>query len=140
MSCSRVVKTSPLIADILDYPSPKKNRLLHRKRKLWVPHCPDFLRRLVALIHFMRLSLMKGAHADLSSAAWQEIGVKPFFGLSGLRCPRLAVLLNHRFRMSTVFCPGAVIQADLLCPCDFEAQRNDSRGNAGTARSGDGLF
>jgi hypothetical protein len=26
----------------------------------------------------MRLSLMKGAHADLSSTAWQEIGVKPF--------------------------------------------------------------
>jgi hypothetical protein len=38
----------------------------------------------VALIHFMRLSLMKGAHADLSSTAWQEIGVKPFFGLSGI--------------------------------------------------------
>jgi hypothetical protein len=36
----------------------------------WVPHCPDFLRRLVALIHSMRLSLMKGAHADLSSTAW----------------------------------------------------------------------
>jgi hypothetical protein len=27
----------------------------------------------------MRLSLMKGAHADLSSTAWQEIGVKPRF-------------------------------------------------------------
>jgi hypothetical protein len=40
----------------------------------WVPHCPDFLWRHVALIHFMRLSLMKGAHADLSSRAWQEIG------------------------------------------------------------------
>jgi hypothetical protein len=37
--------------------------------------CPDFLRRLVALIHSMRLSLMKGAHADLSNTAWQEIGV-----------------------------------------------------------------
>jgi hypothetical protein len=33
----------------------------------------------VALIHYMRLSLMKGAHADLSSTAWQEIGVKPCF-------------------------------------------------------------
>jgi hypothetical protein len=32
----------------------------------------------------MRLSLMKGAHADLSSTAWQEIGVKPSFGLSGI--------------------------------------------------------
>jgi hypothetical protein len=29
----------------------------------------------------MRLSLMKGAHADLSSTAWQEIGVKPVFRL-----------------------------------------------------------
>ena len=41
------------------------------------PICPDFLRRLVALIHPMRLSLMKGAYAGLSSTAWQEIGVKP---------------------------------------------------------------
>jgi hypothetical protein len=32
----------------------------------------------------MRLSLMKGAHADLSCAAWQKIGVKPLFGLSGI--------------------------------------------------------
>src|SRR5580692_6414906 len=48
------------------------------------PICPDFLRKLVALIHSMRLSLLKGAHADLSSTAWQEIGVKPHFGLSGI--------------------------------------------------------
>jgi hypothetical protein len=45
----------------------------------WVPHCPDFLWRLLALIHSIRLSLMKGAHAELSSTAWQEIGVKPCF-------------------------------------------------------------
>jgi hypothetical protein len=38
------------------------------------PIAPDFLRRLVALIHFMRLSSMKGAHADLSGTAWQESG------------------------------------------------------------------
>jgi hypothetical protein len=49
--------------------------------KAGCPICPDFLRRLVASIHFMRLSLLKGAHADLSSTAWQEIGVKPCFGL-----------------------------------------------------------
>jgi hypothetical protein len=36
------------------------------------------------LIHSMRLSLMKGAHADLSITAWQEIGVKPSVGLSGI--------------------------------------------------------
>jgi hypothetical protein len=58
--------------------------LCQNGNQCWVPHCPDFLRRLVALIHFMRLSLMKGAHADLSSTAWQEIGVKPSFGLSGI--------------------------------------------------------
>jgi hypothetical protein len=52
--------------------------------KCWVPHGPDFLWRLVALIHSMRLSLMKGAHADLSCTAWQEIGVKPSVGLSGI--------------------------------------------------------
>ena len=38
----------------------------------------------MALIHPMRLSLMKGAHADPSSTASQEIGVKPSFGLSGV--------------------------------------------------------
>jgi len=34
-------------------------------------HCapPDFLWNLVALMHFMRLSLQKGAYAALSSAA-----------------------------------------------------------------------
>ncbi len=36
-------------------------------RSGWMAHSPDFLRRLVALIHPMRLSLMKGGHADLSS-------------------------------------------------------------------------
>ena len=49
------------------------------------PTCPDFLWRLVALIHFMRLSLMKGARADLSSTAWQEIGVKPDLSASACR-------------------------------------------------------
>jgi hypothetical protein len=31
---------------------------------------------LVALVHFMRPSLRKGAHAALSSTAWQEIRVR----------------------------------------------------------------
>jgi hypothetical protein len=60
----------------------------------WVPHCPDFLWRLVALIDSMRLSLMKGAHADLSGTAWQEIGVKPGFGLSGI--PQHSILVLSR--------------------------------------------
>ena len=63
---------------------------------LGCPTCPDFLRRLVALIHSMRLSLMKGAHADLSSAAWQEIGVKPCsaYGIRSTQCQ--ALLLSSR--------------------------------------------
>jgi hypothetical protein len=41
-------------------------------------HCatPDFLLILVALANFMRLSLLKAAHAVVSSAAWQEIRVR----------------------------------------------------------------
>jgi hypothetical protein len=38
----------------------------------------------VGLMHSRRLSLMKGAHADVSGAAWQEIRVKPYYGLSGI--------------------------------------------------------
>jgi hypothetical protein len=36
---------------------------------------PDFLWNSVALASFMRLSLLKGAHAASSSTAWQEIRV-----------------------------------------------------------------
>jgi hypothetical protein len=38
---------------------------------------------------------MKGAHADLSSAAWQEIGVEPFFGLSGIMALDVQLLVCH---------------------------------------------
>jgi hypothetical protein len=38
---------------------------------------PDFLWKLVALVNIMRLSLKKGAHALVSSAAWQESGYAP---------------------------------------------------------------
>ena len=48
----------------------------------------------MALIHFMRLSLMKGAHADLSSTARQETGVKPGFGLSGIPQDSTSVFLS----------------------------------------------
>jgi hypothetical protein len=37
---------------------------------------PDFLLVLVALVNFMRLSLLKAAHVALSCAAWQEIRVR----------------------------------------------------------------
>jgi hypothetical protein len=35
---------------------------------------PRFPMKVVALMDSVHLSLMKGAHADLSSTAWQEIG------------------------------------------------------------------
>ena len=50
------------------------------------------------MIHFMRLSLMKGAHADLSSTAWQEIGVKP-----ALACPGVPWGLSGIPKHSTRF-------------------------------------
>jgi hypothetical protein len=48
-----------------------------RPAELQIPplRSPDFLWNLVALMDFMRPSLRKGAHAALSSAAWQEIRV-----------------------------------------------------------------
>jgi hypothetical protein len=46
----------------------------------WVPHCPDFLRRLVALIHSMRLNERR-TRGPLYVAG---IGVKPGFGFSGI--------------------------------------------------------
>ena len=50
---------------------------------------PDFLWNLVASASFMRLSLLKGAHAALSSAAWQEIRVGMTKGR--LACPLRSV-------------------------------------------------
>src|ERR1700691_187887 len=91
--------------------------------KCWVPHCPDFLWRFVALIHSMRLSLMKGAHTGLSSAAWQEIGVKPSFGLSGI--PELDVPLpvpHARPRQSEGYDPRS-----WLSPCAMAATRRPFR-------------
>jgi hypothetical protein len=38
---------------------------------------PDFLLVLVALANFMRLSLLKAAHAVVSSAAWRKSGYAP---------------------------------------------------------------
>ncbi len=44
------------------------------------PICPDFLRKLVALIHSMRLSLMKGAHAGLTSVPSLKFVKELLFG------------------------------------------------------------
>jgi hypothetical protein len=59
-------------------------QLLYRQRTLGAP-LPRFPAEAFALIPSMRLSLKKGAHADLSGTAWQEIAVKPCLGLSGTR-------------------------------------------------------
>src|ERR1700733_10617112 len=48
---------------------------LHNLRDPSPSPFPDFLWNLVALANFMRLSLLKGARAASSSAAWQEIRV-----------------------------------------------------------------
>src|ERR1700733_13615761 len=49
--------------------------------KRWVPHLPRFPAEVGGVGHSMRLSLTKGAHADLSGAAWQEIGGQAVFWL-----------------------------------------------------------
>jgi hypothetical protein len=66
------------------------------------------------LIHSMRLSLMKGAHADLSSTAWQEIGVKPYFGLSGITALDVPLLVCHpgRSKSKQTAAPGSRASTD----------------------------
>jgi hypothetical protein len=54
------------------------NRTLDRPKAL-DGLSPDFLLDFVALIQCMRLSSRKGAHAVLSSTAWQEIRVARLF-------------------------------------------------------------
>jgi len=50
-----------------------------RYRKSYGGASPDFLWRLLALANFMRLSLMKAAHADLFGAMCRKSGVAPSF-------------------------------------------------------------
>jgi hypothetical protein len=50
-----------------------------------VPHIPDFLWSFVGSLNFMRLSLMKGAHAVLSRTAYRKFGVsRSFFARCGI--------------------------------------------------------
>jgi hypothetical protein len=66
-----------------------KRRLLHRhpeqatchhsRNQCRVPHIPDFLWCFVGSLNFMRLSLMKGAHAILSRAAYRKFGASRSF-------------------------------------------------------------
>jgi hypothetical protein len=41
---------------------------------------PDFLSNFLALANFMRLSLMKAAHANMVGAAYRKSGSPVFFG------------------------------------------------------------
>jgi hypothetical protein len=72
-----------------------------------VPHTPDFLWSFVGSLNFMRLSLMKGAHAVLSRAAYRKFGAsRSFFARCGI--PRLFapnVFRNSDFFRS-LFSPG----------------------------------
>src|SRR5580658_3645864 len=53
-----------------------------------VPHIPDFLCSFVGSLHFMRLSLKKGAHAVLSRAAYRKFGAsRSFFARCGIPPP-----------------------------------------------------
>ena len=52
---------------------------------------PEFLSRLVALANFMRLSLMKAAHVDLSDVAKQEFG----YATVGMTKGRVTVALKN---------------------------------------------
>ena len=52
---------------------------------------PEFLSRLVALANFMRSSLTKTAHVDLSDGAKQEFGYAPV----GMTKGRVAVALKN---------------------------------------------
>ena len=50
-----------------------------------VPHISDFLSSFVGSLNFMRLSLMKGAHAILSRAAYRKFGAsRSFFARCGI--------------------------------------------------------
>src|SRR6202042_2506740 len=67
---------------------------------------PDFLWYLVALADFMRLSLLKGARAASSSAAWQEIRV-PGWAEVWLPALRAWIRFAVHWRFSrSLFSPG----------------------------------
>jgi hypothetical protein len=68
---------------------------------------------------------MKGAHVNLASAAWQEIGVKPFFGLSGINALDLPRLIGR----------AALRKSNSLNELDFKSYstRCDSVGTANAA-------
>jgi hypothetical protein len=80
-------------------PQPNLRLLVSQRGQKEQDGCPqgslDFLLSLVALTNCIRLSSTKGAHANLSSTAWQEIGVKPCFGLSGIMALDVRLPIGH---------------------------------------------
>ena len=78
LATTRAKKPSPVAAQGGTAKAlPRYKTFQEKSAELQIPRLrsPDFLLRFMALMHFMRLSLLKGAHAALSSAAWQEIRV-----------------------------------------------------------------
>jgi hypothetical protein len=65
---------------------------LEEKRKEGLP--PDFLWSLVALANFVRLSLLKAAHAVMSGAAYRKSGSPILFN----PCTRKSANLGHPSR------------------------------------------
>jgi hypothetical protein len=62
-----------------------ENWVFPPRRNPRVPHTPDFLWSFVGSLNFMRLSLMKGAHAVLSKAAYRKFGAsRSFFARCGI--------------------------------------------------------
>ena len=65
---------------------------LQEKKEEGLP--PDFLWSLVALANFMRLSLLKAAHAVMSGAAYRKSGSPILFN----PCTRKSANMGHPFR------------------------------------------
>jgi hypothetical protein len=69
--------------------SPPVYTYLQEKKKEGLP--PDFLWSLVALANFMRLSLLKAAHAVMSGAAYRKSGSPILFN----PCTRKSANMGH---------------------------------------------
>ncbi len=81
---SKVLKERLKISQQLSFAISEEKRALTGKRSRVAVKAmglapPDFLWNLMGLPHLMRLCLRKGAHAALSSAAWQDIRFAPSF-------------------------------------------------------------
>ena len=78
--------------DLFPMLSPPVYTYLQEKKKEGLP--PDFLWSLVALANFMRLSLLKAAHAVMSGAAYRKSGSPILFN----PCTRKSANMGHPSR------------------------------------------